>query len=53
MIHTACKTCRSSGWCEYDPFTDTVYPADPINCPLINQNKGDANDKPKDPAPQR
>lgn len=47
-----CKS-YALGYCEYDFATGQIMPMDPKNCPLINQNKGDANDKPKDSAPQR
>lgn len=47
-----CKA-YAQGWCEYDFATGQIMPMAPENCPLIKQNKGDANDKPKNPAPQR
>ena len=33
MISQACKNCNASGWCEYDPITDTIYPNNEGACP--------------------
>lgn len=46
-----CKS-YALGYCEYDFATGQIMPMDPKTCPLIKQNKGDANDKPKNPASQ-
>lgn len=32
MIRLECKKCKASGWCEYDPITDTIYPSDDGEC---------------------
>ena len=29
----------SNGWCEYDLSTDTIYPAEPENCPLMKKEE--------------
>lgn len=39
MISLECKTCPTSGWCEYDLSTDTIYPAEPENCPLMKKEE--------------
>lgn len=41
MIDEACKDCRAyaCGWCEYDPITDTVYPADEGKCRLKRKER--------------
>lgn len=33
MISQVCKKCKASGWCEYDPITDTIYPNNEGACP--------------------
>ncbi len=38
MISTKCKDCPVCGWCEYDPLTDTVYPAEESKC-LLRQEE--------------
>lgn len=35
MIGHECITCQVNGWCEYDPFTDTVYPVDEKMCLVL------------------
>lgn len=32
MISQVCKKCKASGWCEYDPITDTIYPSGGGEC---------------------
>lgn len=42
-MHPMCNPLKceayAEGWCEYDLSTDTIYPADPENCPLMKKEE--------------
>ena len=43
MIHPLCNplACKvyACGWCEYDFWTDRLYPNDAAQCPLMNERE--------------